>query len=99
LMAPFMFTKWIIAWSAWVICAFVCWVITFFHKKGTPYKGTLKELVRIAFKVTAKVNMVMMGCLSIEVKDTYVDYSKYLGPEWKKEKTIYGKAGSVVANH
>ena len=41
----------------------------------------------------------MMGCLSIDVSDTYVDYSKYLGPEWKKDKITYGKAGSVVANH
>lgn len=40
-----------------------------------------------------------MGCYWLTIKPHYVDYSKYLGPEFTKEKATYGKAGIVCSNH
>ena len=41
----------------------------------------------------------MLGCFWIDYRTHYVDYSKYLGPDWKKEKVTYGKAGIICSNH
>lgn len=42
-----------------------------------------------------------MYCVfNLDIKEHYVDYSPYLGPEWKKKKVTYAKkSGIVCSNH
>jgi hypothetical protein len=41
----------------------------------------------------------MVGCLYLDLKNQYIDYSEYLGPDWKKNGVDYDKCGSTVVNH
>jgi 1-acyl-sn-glycerol-3-phosphate acyltransferase len=41
----------------------------------------------------------MLGCWWFDIRTQYVDYSKYLGPEWKKENATYGNSGIRISNH
>ena len=69
------------------------------HKRDKPILGLRRTLLIFNLKLCAKINLVMVGCLFINIQDTYYDYSEYLGPDWKKEKVSYSNPGSTVVNH
>lgn len=45
-MAPFIFMRVFSGWFGIVICAFGVYIVSLFHKKGTPYKGLEYTLIR-----------------------------------------------------
>ena len=91
-----MFPRIIIAWSGLALCSFICTIISCFNKKGAPYTGIKAEIIRISNKYAAKLVINCMSCFNIEIEIRKVDYSKYLGPDWK---CSFNNATAVVANH
>lgn len=99
LFAPFMLIRWIGGIAAWSFCAIMTKIIMIGQKKDTPLTGLRNTLMVANVRLCAKINMVLLGCLFINIQNVFVDYSEYLGPEWTKEKAYWGKAGSTVVNH
>lgn len=58
--------------------------------------GWRYETVKFLIRLSAIVNVMMAGWTRSEVINADVDYSEYLGPDWKKE---YNGASTLVSNH
>ena len=43
--------------------------------------------------------LLLYGVVWIKHERVRYDYSKWLGPEWKKENAKFDGAGTLVANH
>ena len=67
-----------------------------FHKKGEPLSGWKLAFVAFGNKFVGKFGMLMFGCSDIKQKKSNFDYSKYLGPDWKKS---YECPGTIIGNH
>lgn len=98
-MIPFLVLRWTICGIAWVYMAIVIAVVGLFYKKGQPYDPVSYFIVKWSFKIVCRINLLMLGCWYLDYRKHFVDYSKYLGPDWKKEKATYGKSGIVCSNH
>lgn len=98
-MIPFLVPRWIVGLLAWLYLGGVIAVVGLFYKKGKPYDPISYFVVRYSFMMVCRINLLVLGCWYLDYKKRYVDYSKYLGPEWKKEKATYGKAGITCSNH
>ena len=96
---PFILIKWAIGIFAWLVSYLVSKFVLCRSKKGEPLSKFHSALIRWSFKFTARMSMIMVNCWKITVKQTYVDYSKYLGPNWKDDGINYKRSGSVVTNH
>jgi hypothetical protein len=81
--APFMMIRWIIGILAWVLCALMTKIIMIGQIRDTPLSPLRTTLMAYNVKLCAKINLLWLGCLFINIEDFYVDYSEYLGPEWK----------------
>lgn len=84
-MIPFIAIKWVIGCAAWVYMGIVIYLAGFVHKKDKPYDPVTYFIVRWSFVIVCRINLLMMGCWYLDYRKHYVDYSKYLGPDWKKE--------------
>ena len=91
-----MFPRIILSWAGLALCSFILTIVSCFHKKGKPYTGIKSEIIRFTTKCAAKNLLSCMSCWSIEVEERQVDYSEYLGPDWK---CSFKNATAVVANH
>jgi hypothetical protein len=94
-----MLIRWIVGIIAWTFCALMTKIIMIGQNRDEPLSSLRTTMMTYNVRLCAKINMVMLGCIFIDLKDVYVDYSEYLGPEWKKQKVQYGNAGSTVVNH
>jgi 1-acyl-sn-glycerol-3-phosphate acyltransferase len=100
LMAPTLLPKWLLCWCGWIIMAVVCWVFGKFNTPGQPYDKVSYQIIKFGFKWVCRLNLLCMGVFNLKMKEHFVDYSPYLGPEWKKKQTTYGKkSGIVCSNH
>ena len=71
-----------------------------FYKKGQPVNPnswSYKSL-QLGTHFVGRVGMAMFGCPwgSINEKKIKVDYSEYLGPDWKPS---FKNAGTIISNH
>jgi 1-acyl-sn-glycerol-3-phosphate acyltransferase len=66
--------------------------------KSPMRPGCQRSLVKGAFHVTTKIFLFLSG---VSLKHTYldVDYSEYLGSNYKNEKKKAGHTSTIVANH
>lgn len=99
IMAPILVPRWIIGLSSWVVHAIVIWFAGLFYKKDKPYDPLSFFIVKQSFAIVCRINLLMLGCWYLDYRKHYVDYSKYLGPDWTKEKATFGKSGIVCSNH
>lgn len=100
IMIPFLFPRWITCWIGWVIMGIVIKIAGLFYKgEGKPYDPISFFFVRWSFVIICRINLLMFGCFWMDYRKVYVDYSKYLGPDWKNKEVTYGKAGIVCSNH
>ena len=53
-------------------------------------------MIRLACKVVARIILLMMSGVHVNQPKKKVDYSRYLGPEWKPN---YERPGTVISNH
>lgn len=72
--AQFMLIRWIIGIIAWAILALVTRLVMIGHKQGDPVVGCRKVIFRFFIVCTAKINMIMLGCFFLDIKNVYVDY-------------------------
>ena len=69
-----------------------------FHKKGEPLSTSpLKfALITLGNRIVARIGILMNGCPFIQEKRVNLDYSAYLGPNWKR---TFENTGTVICNH
>ena len=77
LFAPFMLVRWIVGICAWAFLSLMTKLILIGHKRDKPILGLRRTLLIFNLKLCAKINLVMVGCLFINIQDTYYDYSEY----------------------
>ena len=83
--APFMVLKFVIGWGAMILLLLNFQVISLFQKKGEPLKkgSFLYWWVETTVRWNGRLVMALFGCPWVQQKKVMVDYSKYLGPDWK----------------
>lgn len=91
-----MFPRLLLAWAGLALCSFTLTIVSYFNKKGAPYTGIKSDIIRFTTMCAARNIITCMSCWSIEVEERKVDYSKYLGPDWK---CSFKNATAVVSNH
>ena len=90
LLIPFGLPRGIICVLGWVYMGIVVWFVGLFIKKGKPYGPIPFFIVRWTIAFVCRLNLLMFGCWYLDYRKVYFDYSKYLGPDWKKEKATFG---------
>ena len=66
------------------------------HKRGTPMHPIRRFLIKKNGQIAARLAMLMSGIFHIKVERPDIDYSKYLGPDWKKS---YEGESTIIVNH
>lgn len=81
-----------------IVLQFICTnIIAIGHPKGKPWTGWRRKAVALFCKLAARNALMMMSAFSINKKRAHtVNYSKYLGPDWKAE---YDNPSTIVSNH
>ena len=92
-----MFPRLVIVYIGLFICTSLIYVIKFTSKKGEPITGWKSDAIKWLCMCSSRVTMFCVGVTNVKVEKVKVDYSKYLGPDWKED--VNAKPGSVVCNH
>ena len=66
--------------------------------KGPLEKGWRKKVLSFLYRNTAKVWMLIAG-VNTEYEEVVVDYSAYLGPDYKTQYDESIKTSTIVSNH
>lgn len=69
-----------------------------FKKYGPLKKGPRKKCIEIIFTFFASVLLIIFGCWTT-VKEVDVNYTYYLGPDYKQKMKPIKKTSTVIANH
>ena len=94
--SPITFLRFLIGWGSIMINSIFVFLISCFHKRGEPYKGIPYLLVKYSLSYAARIVMFMMSAWKIDEIKLKTDYSKYLGPDWKR---TYDNPGTIISNH
>ena len=92
-LAPFTFARFIIGWGSMVYLYFWTWGVNLIVEENTQKSRKLKDFGSFC---AARMIIFMMSGLWIENTRFKTDYSKYLGPDWKRS---YKNPGTVISNH
>jgi hypothetical protein len=96
----FFWPRFLIAWfcitSSMIACAFVAIGHSRTQKPGAIRRWLFSRLIGLG----GRGAMLSYGIFWCQKRKVEVDYTKWLGPEWKFDsKTSYEGAGTYVANH
>ena len=62
LLAPFLFLRVVIGYTAIAICSVIIFTISMSQKRGDPYHGWKLKVVTFCCSITARVTILMMSC-------------------------------------
>ena len=99
LVAPLVALKFIIGWGSLAILWMWCCFCMLFYKKGEPVNPNSWSYrsIQLGNHIVGRIGMAMFGCpWGIHEEKTKVDYSAYLGPDWKPS---YKNTGTIIVNH
>lgn len=81
------------------MCALLCNIFVIGLKPSDPIKGVRYYLIRALFWYTSRIVILnSVSCIWISYERPKVDYSKYLGPDWKPDYD-WTTVSSVVSTH
>ena len=66
------------------------------YKRGSPISPQRRYFIKLAGKIVGRALLFTMGVTYINVERPEIDYTKYLGPDWKK---VYDIETTLVTNH
>jgi hypothetical protein len=96
MMAPLIFVRVILGWSA----AVICWMNTSFWTIGIDLEQPIpmwrRRLIYYGCNFAGRLILAQGNILSIKNVHTDFDYKQYLGPDWKPS---FEEAGTVVSTH
>ena len=93
-----MLFKFILCFTAIFMCALFGNIISLGLKPNDPVTGIRYAGMRLACYLTARIVVAGMGCYWITLVRPKVDYSEYLGPDWKPDYEKKGTA-TVISTH
>ncbi len=67
-------------------------------KRGEHIQGWRKVMARLMTKVCCRFGLLVMSFAWISNKDEDIDYSPWLGPDWKSGRPT-GRPPIIVSNH
>jgi hypothetical protein len=96
LLAPLVFVKFIMGWSAACLNSLIVQVIVVGHKFGTPIPIWRQKLITPVCHYLARVMLASVSAYTIDMQNVNLDYKKYLGPD---SKLTFENPSTVVSNH
>lgn len=67
-------------------------------KENEPLAGWRKAIVKFAARIICRIGLFLMSFLWISYKHEKIDYSEWLGPDWKSEQKNT-RSPMIIANH
>ena len=93
--APFILLKFIIGWGSFVLVSLYSKFLFALNLKA-DMGSFMKNTVELGCRIVGKIGLVLWGCPFVSEKRVKVDYSKYLGPDWK---LTYERPSTIISNH
>ena len=75
--------KYVIAWGLIAMMSFFCRLVTIGHTWGQPVASWRRTLIFYCTAPIFRAVIFVIGIYWVDKKRVKVDYSKYLGPDWK----------------
>lgn len=96
---PLILAKWIFGWNIYAVIWLTIKFLLNFKPVDKPFTGKMLELIRIVISIGGWISMRILGVTSCEVINKEVDYTEYLGPDYKSSLKTLKNPGCVVSNH
>lgn len=99
LWSPTGLARLIIPYSSIAVMCLVTYILSFFKKSNNNFNGISFRIIRGFQIFTGYATLIASGIPRMKVINLEVDYSDYLGPDWKPSQLKDKKATAIVSNH